>query len=72
MITKVNKGYLNKVDVELRGDHSLSFDAITAKVTPFVVSMGLPVPHSRVDNSVHMLLDEVRARALELVAGQRM
>lgn len=68
----MNKGYLNKVDVELRGDHSLSFDAITAKVTPFVASMGLPVPHSRADNSLHMLFDEVRAQALDLVAGQRM
>jgi hypothetical protein len=67
----VNKGFLNKVDTELRGDYALSFDAVVAMTTPFVASAGLPVPRSRADGSVHMLIEEARARTLDLVAGQR-
>mmetsp|Transcript_10423 Transcript_10423/g.26755 ORF Transcript_10423/g.26755 Transcript_10423/m.26755 type:complete len:228 (+) Transcript_10423:185-868(+) len=65
-----NKGFLNKVEHEVRNDYAMAFEVVEEIVNPFVKRAGLPVPFAK-DGTLHFLCDEERSRALEIVAGQR-
>jgi hypothetical protein len=49
----------------------MSVEEVQAVVNPFIKAAGLPLPHARAEGSIHLLLDESRARAIELIEGQK-